>query len=130
MMVQSLTAVRFISWNVQGCNEPVKRARIFNHLKHLRCDIAFPQETHILSRDRFRLKKGRLGHIFHSSIDSRSRGAAILVHEKIQFSATNVTLDPKGRFVIVRGLMYYKPVLMVNIYARNWDVNNFTGKLI
>lgn len=29
------TAVRFVSWNVKGLNGPVKRARIFNHLKHM-----------------------------------------------------------------------------------------------
>lgn len=91
------------SWDVKGLNGPVKRARVFNHLNRVRCDIAFLQETHFLSRDQFRLKKGWAGHTFHSRLDSRSRGTAILAQKKIQLSATSVTLDPEGRFVIVTG---------------------------
>ena len=31
--------VRFISWNVKGLNGPVKRAKVFSHLKQLKPDI-------------------------------------------------------------------------------------------
>lgn len=29
------TYLRFVSWNVKGVNDPVKRGRIFSHLKYL-----------------------------------------------------------------------------------------------
>ena len=32
---------RFVSWNVKGLNGPVKRARIFAHLKKLKSEIIF-----------------------------------------------------------------------------------------
>lgn len=76
------TAVRFITWNVKGLNGPVKRARIFNHLKYLKCDIAFLQETHLQVKDQIRLKKGWVGNMFHSFFNSRTRGTAILIHKK------------------------------------------------
>ena len=44
------SAVKFISWNVKGLNGPVKRGRIFSHLKNLKTDIAFLQETHLRNR--------------------------------------------------------------------------------
>lgn len=32
-------AVTFVSWNVKGMNGPVKRSRIFSHLKQLKTDV-------------------------------------------------------------------------------------------
>lgn len=51
----NMAAVKFISWNVKGLNGPLKQARIFNHLKYLKCGIAFLQETHLLIKDHVRL---------------------------------------------------------------------------
>lgn len=127
---EKMAAIRFISWNVKGLNGPVKRARIFNHLKYLKCDVAFLQETHLLVKDHVRLKKGWVGNVFHSSLNSKTCGMAILVHKKIQFNATTVISDPQGRFVIVPGLLYHKPVILVNIHAPNWDDDTFIGKII
>lgn len=39
--------VRFISWNVKGLNGPVKRAKVFSHLKQLKPDILFFYKKHI-----------------------------------------------------------------------------------
>lgn len=80
-----MAAVRFISWNVKGLNGPVKRVRIFHHLKHLKCGIAFLQETHLLIKDHVRLKKGWMGNVFHCSLNSKTCGTAILVHKKFSF---------------------------------------------
>ena len=39
--------VKLISWNVRGLNGPVKRAKVFQHLKLHRADIVFlPEPTH------------------------------------------------------------------------------------
>ena len=50
--------------------------------------------------------------------------------KRIQFSATTITPDPQGRFVMVSGLLYHKPVVLTNIYAPNWDDDKFMGKII
>ena len=123
-------AARFISWNVKGLNGPVKRARIFNHLKYLKCDIAFLQETHLLVKDWNRLKKGWVGQVFHSELNTKTRGTAILIHKKIQFNATTNISDPQGRFVMVPGLLFHRPVVLVNVYAPNWDDEGFIKKII
>ena len=119
------------SWNVKGLNGPVKRARIFNHLKYLKwCDVAFLQETHLLVKDQVRLKKGWVGNVFHSNLNSKTCGTPILILKIIQFSATTVTSDPQGRFVMISGFLYHKPVVLVNIYAPNRDDDTFMGKII
>lgn len=43
---------------------------------------------------------------------------------------TTIISDSQGRFVMVSGLLYHKPVVLVNIYAPNWDDDTFMGKII
>ena len=42
---------KFVSWNVKGLNHPVKRKKIFTHLKQLKTDIIFLQGTHVRSSE-------------------------------------------------------------------------------
>ncbi len=58
-----------------------KIARIFAHLKLLKCEVVFLQETHLMVKDHIRLKKSWVGQIFHSSFNTRSRGTAIVIHK-------------------------------------------------
>lgn len=121
--------VRFLSWNVKGVNGPVKRTKIFSHLKRFDTDIAFLQETHLRNRDHFRLRQSWVGNIFHSNFDSKSRGVAILVNKRVNFSIFKTILDKNGRFLIVVGTLYSYSVLLVNIYALNFDDPNFMDTL-
>ena len=123
-------SVRFISWNVKGVNGPVKRARVLTHLKNLKADVVFLQETHLKKSDQIRLHKAWFSHEFHSDFDTRARGVAILVSKKIQFTPTNVVSDSCGRYVIVTGSLFNIPVLLVNVYAPNWDDVNFANRLL
>lgn len=122
--------VRFISWNVKGLNGPVKRAKVFSHLKQLKPDILFLQETHLRLEDHNRLRRNWISQIFHSKFTSRSRGVAILVAKSTQFSPSNVISDPNGRFLIVSGSLFQKPVVLVNVYAPNWDDVHFANKIL
>lgn len=123
-------AVRFLSWNVKGLNGPVKHTRIFSHLKQLKTDVLFLQETHLRLEDHTRLRKAWVNHIFHSKFNNRSRGVAILINKRIQFSLNAIMADPNGRYVIVSGLLFQTPVLLVNVYAPNWDDAEFSNKLL
>ena len=122
--------LRFTCWNTGGMNGPIKRGRILSHLKHLKTDIAFLQETHLTVQDQSRLKTHWVGQIFHSSFDSKTRGTAILFHKQVQFTAKDIISDPYGRFIIVSGCLFNTPVLLVNIYAPNWDDKAFIDKVI
>jgi exonuclease III len=121
---------RFVSWNVKGLNGPVKRARIFAHLKKLKSEIIFLQETHLIIGDHIRLRRPWFGQIFHSNFSSKSRGVAILFHKKVQFTAADVISDPNGRYIIVSGSLFHTPVILVNVYAPNWDDEDFIKKII
>ena len=52
-----------------------------------------------------------------------------MIHKKIQFYPTNVIADHQGRFVIVSGSLINVPVVLVNLYAPNWDDEAFIRKV-
>ena len=108
-------------------NGPVKRTRIFAHLKNLKSDIMFLQETQKAEQNR--LRKPWIGQMYHSNFDTRARGVAILVSKKNLFTSSNVVSDLGGKYVIVTGTLFQVPVLLVNVYAPNWDNIEFMNKV-
>ncbi len=51
-------AVRFVSWNIKGLGSPVKRSRVFSHLKHLEPDLVLLQETHVQTKGQTEMPLG------------------------------------------------------------------------
>lgn len=117
--------LKFCSWNCRGFNNPVKRSKVLHHLQHMGAKIIYLQETHLRVSDQTRLKASWIGHTYHSSFQGRSRGVAIILHKSIPFVCSNVIADPNGRYLIVSGIMFNTPVLLVNIYGPNWDDDGF-----
>lgn len=68
--------------------------------------------------------------MFHSDIDSRARGVAILIRNKIHFSLTKLIADKNGRYLIVVGTLMNIPVVLVNVYAPNFDNTLFANNLL
>ena len=89
------SSVRFVSWNVKGMGSPIKRSRIFAHLKRLKPDLVFLQETHMRTKDQVRLKCPRVSEVYHSNFNSKARGVAILISNKIKFSASKTISDTR-----------------------------------
>uniref|UniRef100_A0A3B4VKF1 exodeoxyribonuclease III n=1 Tax=Seriola dumerili TaxID=41447 RepID=A0A3B4VKF1_SERDU len=124
------SAVRFTSWNVKGMRGPVKRAKFFAHLKKLKTEIAFLQETHLVTADHMKLRKPWVGQLYHSQFNTKARGTAILICKNVQFSLKESISDPQGRFVIVTGSLFNMQVALACIYAPNWDDASFISRLI
>lgn len=95
------------------------------HLKHLRGDIFFLQETHLCTSEVQRIKRPWIEHVFHSRFPVRARGAAILIHKNVPFELENSIEDPNGRFVIISGRLCNMPVIMACVYAPTWDDDKF-----
>lgn len=124
------TSIRFLRWNIRGMGSPIKRNKVFAHLKHLNSDIMFLRERHLTLKDRLRLKVPRVGQVYHSDFNSKSQEVAILINKKIQFSSTNVTADKNGRYLIITGMLMLTQVLLVNVYAPNFDDVEFSNRLL
>lgn len=124
------TPLRCISWNIRGMGNPVKRSKVFAHLKCLNSDLVFLQETHLRIKDHLRLRCSWVGQVFYSNFNSKARGVAILINKKVNFSATDVIADRNGRYLIVAGTLMHKKVLLVNVYAPNFDDVDFANRLL
>jgi hypothetical protein len=102
-------------------NNPVKSFHPFEKPKRY-----FLQVTHLCIKDHSRLQNSRFCQVFHSDFNSKARGVAILVSKIIHFSTTNVISGSIGRYLIITGTIWQTPVVVVNIYAPNFDDVEFT----
>lgn len=125
--------LKFLSWNVKGLNHPVKRRKVFSHIRQFGTAIAFLQETHIRGSDNSRLVSRWAGQHFHSTFQAKARGVSILINHNIPFEHHNVISDTNGRYIIVSGKLYNTMVVLANVYAPNVDdvgfLNGFFSSL-
>lgn len=121
--------IHFISLSTKGLNNWVKRQKIESYLQQLNTDMAYLQETHLKNDHINYLKRKWVGQVFHSSFNAKARGTAILIHKDIPFQAKEVIANTNRRFIIVSGHLFTSPVILVNVYAPNFDDSNFFHKL-
>lgn len=99
------------------------------HINNLNADIMFLQETHLCNSDHRKLNRPWIDKFFHSQFNVKARGTAILIRKNVHFSPDKVLTDPNGRYAIVTGTLYEKQVILVSVYAPNWDDHNFVSSL-
>lgn len=67
--------------------------------------------------------------MFHSTFNAKARGVAILINKNISFQSKEIINDPNGRYIIVAGQLFATPIILVNIYAPNFDDTQFFEKI-
>uniref|UniRef100_A0AAR2KJ90 Endonuclease/exonuclease/phosphatase domain-containing protein n=1 Tax=Pygocentrus nattereri TaxID=42514 RepID=A0AAR2KJ90_PYGNA len=45
--------------------------------------------------------------------------------KSVPFVMSNVEADPTGRYILVTGRLHNTPVILLNVYAPNWDDSSF-----
>ena len=61
------------------------------------------QETHLKTRDTYRLKVKGWKKIFHANRDQKKAGVAILTSDKIDFKTKAVKRDKEGHYIMIKG---------------------------
>ena len=74
-----------ITLNVNGLNAQTKRQRLAEWIQKQDPYICCLQETHLKTRDTYRLKVKGWKKIFHTNGDQKKAGGAILISDKIDF---------------------------------------------
>lgn len=72
--------LKFVSFNVNGLNGPIKRIRVLTYLKKVKTDMAFIQETHLTMQEHKKLRREWIGQVFSSSFNSKARRVALLIN--------------------------------------------------
>ena len=85
-----------ITLNVNGLNSPTKRQRLVEWLQKQDPYICCLHETHLTTRDTYRLKVKGWKKIFHTNGDQKKAGIAILISDKIDFEIKAVKRDKEG----------------------------------
>ena len=106
-----------IALNVNGLNAPTKRQRLAEWIQKQDPYICCLQETHLKTRDTYRLKMKGWKKIFHANGDQKKAGVAILISDKIDFQIKAVKRDKKGHYIMIKGLIQEEDIMMISIYA-------------
>lgn len=106
-----------ITLNVNGLQKPIKRGKLIAKIKREQHHIIFWQETRMVKSEHGKLKKGGFKNTFFSSYTcGHARGVAILIANKVDFQLSDQIVDKDGHFVLVRGILDSKEVMLLNVY--------------
>ena len=108
-----------ISLNVNGLNALIKRHRVAEWIKRQKPSICCLQETHLRTKDTYRLKVKGWGKIFHANTHDRKAGVATLISDKIDFKTKDIKKDNQGHYLMIKGSIQEEDVTIINIYAPN-----------
>ena len=61
------------------------------------------QETHLKTRDTYRLTVKSWKKIFHANGDQKKAGVAILISDKVDFEIHAVKRDKEGHYMMIKG---------------------------
>ena len=84
-------------------NAPTKRQRLAEWIQKQDPYICCLQDTHLKTRDIYRLKVKGWKKIFHANRDQKKAGVAILISDKIDFKTKAVKRDKEGYCIMTNG---------------------------
>ena len=108
-----------ITLNVNGLNAPTKRPRLAEWIQKQDPYICCLQETHLKTRDTYRLKVKHWKKIFHTNRDQKKAGLAILILDKINFEIKAMKRDKEGHYIMIKGSIQEEDITIINIYSPN-----------
>lgn len=109
--------IKFLTWNVRGLREKIKRTAAFTFLKKQHADVVVLVETHVEGRLQLAHRHPWVGWAFHSTHTSHARGVSILIAKSAHFELCEVSTDPQGCYVFLFAKLYGKPFLILAFYV-------------
>lgn len=122
-------ALKVVTWNINGLNNPVKRKRIAMHINKMKAGIVLLQETHLKAQEAPALKLPRFSQQFLAAGSSKARGVAVLLADSLRFQCSDILRDPQGRFIFLKGLLEGQRCTIGAVYAPNTDQFKFLSEV-
>ena len=88
------------------------------------------QETHLKTRNTYRLKVKGWKNIFHANGDQKKAGVAILISDKIDFEIKVVKRDKEGHYIMIKESIQKEDVTIINIYAPNTGALQYVRQIL
>ena len=119
-----------ITLNVNGLNAPTKRQRLAEWIQKQDPYICRLQETHLKTRDTYRLKEKGWKKISHANTDQKKAGVAILISDKINFKTKVVKRDKEGHYIMIKGSIQEEDITIINIHAPNIGAPQYVRQML
>ena len=117
-----------ITLNINELNAPSKRQRLAEWMQKQDPYICCLQETHLKTRDTYRLKVKGWKKIFHANRDQKKAGVAIIISDKKDFKA--VKRDNEGHYIMIKGSIQEEDITTINIYAPNIGAPQYVRQML
>ena len=119
-----------ITLNVNGLNAPTKRQRLAEWIQKQDPYIWCLQETHLKTRDTYRLRLKGWKKIFHAHGDQKKAGVAILISDNIDFEIKAMKRDIEGHCIMIKGSIQEEDTTIINIYAPNIRAPQYVRQML
>ena len=118
-----------ITLNVNGLNAPTKRQGLAEQIQKQDPYIRCLQDTHLKTRDTYRLKVKGWKKIFHVNRDQKKAGVPILISDKTDFEVKAVKRDKEGPYIMIKGSIQ-EDITIINIYAPNIGALQYVRQML
>ena len=111
-------------------NAPTKRQTRAEWIQKQDPYICCLQETHLKTRDTYRLKAKGWKKIFHANRDQNKAGGEILISDKTDFEIKAMKRDKEGYYIMIKGSIQEEDITSVNIYAPEIGVPQYVRQML
>jgi exonuclease III len=63
--------------------------------------------------------------IYQASGPQKQAGVAILISDKVHFKPTLIKREKEGHYILIKGEIHQKEIIIINLYAPNVNTSNF-----
>ena len=117
-----------ITLNVNALNAPTKKQRLAERIQKQDPYKCCLQDSHLKTRDTYRLKVKGWKTIFHANGDQKKAGVAILISDKIDFEIKAMKRDKEGHYIIIKGSIQKEDITI--IYAPNIGAPQYVRQML
>ena len=129
-IVLTIITYLIITLKVNGLNAPTKRQRLAEWIQKQDPYICCLQETHLKTRDTYRLKVKGWKKIVHANKRPKETGVAILISDKIDFKTKAVKRDKEGHYIMIEGSIQEEDITIININAPNIGAPQYVRQML
>ena len=119
-----------ITLNVNGLNSPTKRQRMAEWIQKQDPYIYCLQETHLKTKDTYRLKLKCWKKNFTQTETKRKQESPILISDKIDFKIKAVKRDKEGQYIMIKASIQGEDIKIINIYAPNKGAPQYVRQML
>ena len=111
-------------------NAPTKRQRLAEWIEKQDPYICCLQETHLKTRDTYRLKVKGWKKILQANGDQKKAEVAVLISDKIDFEIKAMKRDKEGHYIMIKGSIQEEDITITNIYAPNIGAQQYVRQML